>query len=107
MFPVAVGLGLSEYYQLGGFGDTAPTNHILGYASFGVLFDIVPRFTPSTARQLQYPAVARGVAAHAANDAQPHVNTVEFVAKIDSIAAFLIARARPARSGEGRSPSAA
>ena len=30
--PLAVGLGLSKYYQLTDRGDTTPSNHVLGYA---------------------------------------------------------------------------
>ena len=47
VFPLAVGLGLSKYYQLVDFGDSTATNHVLGYASGGLLFDIMPRFVPA------------------------------------------------------------
>ena len=45
--PLAIGLGLSKYYQLVDRGDTTPTNHVLATRPAGLLFDIVPRFVPA------------------------------------------------------------
>ena len=40
--PLAIGLGLSKYYQLVDRGDTTPTDHVLGYASGGLFSHRAP-----------------------------------------------------------------
>ena len=86
--PLAIGLGLSKYYQLVDRGDTTPTNHVLGYASGGLLFDIEPRFVPARLGRCNVLPSFTVLLPTAAKDAQPHVDPVEFVAKIDSMLRF-------------------
>ena len=86
--PLALGLGLSKYYQLVDRGATTPTNHVLGYASGGLLFDIVPRFLPARLGVYNILPSLTVLLPTAAKDAQPHVDPVEFVAKIDSMLRF-------------------
>ena len=88
VIPVAVGLSLANYYQLVDFKDTKPTNHVLGYASAGLLFDIVPRFVPTRLGLYDILPSITVLLPTAAKDAQPHVNAVELVAKIDSMLRF-------------------
>lgn len=87
-FPMTVGLGLSDYYQLVEIGKMRPSNHGLGYTSFGVLFDIEPLFTPVRLGRINVLPSLEVLLPHAANDAQPRVGAVELVAKIDSALRF-------------------
>ena len=86
--PLAIGLGLSKYYQLVDRGDTTPSNHVLGYASGGLLLDIEPRFVPARLGRCNVLPSLTVLLPTAAKDAQPHVDPVEFVAKIDSMLRF-------------------
>ncbi len=88
VLPLSVGLGLSDYYQLVERGSTRPKNHVLGYTSAAVLFDIVPRFMPARLGSYSILPSLEVLLPHAAQDAQPHVGAVELVAKIDSALRF-------------------
>ncbi len=88
VIPLGVGLGLSDYYQLVDHGKARPTDHLLGYTSAGLLFDIVPRFMPVRLGSYSILPSLEVLLPNAAKDAQPHVGTVELVAKIDSALRF-------------------
>ncbi|MFT3927320.1 MAG: hypothetical protein QM778_32575 [Myxococcales bacterium] len=88
VLPLAIGLGLNKYYQFAEFGDTKPTNHVLGYASAGLLLDIVPRFVPARLGAYNILPSITALLPAATKDAQPGVRTVEVVAKIDSMLRF-------------------
>ncbi len=86
--PLALGMGLSKYYELVENGDTKPSNHVLGYASGGLLVDIVPRFVPARLGMYNILPSLTVLLPTAAHDAQPGVSAVELIAKIDSMLRF-------------------
>lgn len=86
-FPIAVGLG-HHYYQLVDHGASTPTDHVLGYISGSLLFDIALKFLPKNLGLCSTEPSVTLLLPTAAEGAQPRVNTTEFVFKIDGVLRF-------------------
>jgi hypothetical protein len=91
--PAALGVSLHDYYQIWEVGHTTPTNHGLGYASIGALFDIAPLLIPRRlglynilpSLDLLFPTAYKDAAK---SPSTSPVQSVEIVAQIFSMLRF-------------------
>jgi hypothetical protein len=85
--PIAAGLG-HRYYQLVERGASAPTDHVLGYISGSLFFDVALKFLPKSLGLCNAEPSVTLLLPSAAKGAQDRVDSAEVVFKIDGVLRF-------------------
>lgn len=89
VFPVSLGLSLSDYYQTSSGPNGRRENHGLGYVSLGATLDVESRWVPRRLGAWNWRPAFELVFPTASQDAvSPRTSTVEFVVRADTALSF-------------------